>query len=368
MNKPQLPALPDLSTIAARLPMIFPDGIDNRNYLIREISAKTIFVMLYIGAIYGSNRWVRPNQVTRMTDTQAAKSDPKSRIQWAEDSLNSSKMKSIRGAWYAQNTREPIRDETIRYGLIQVGAIIEREDLPKTSSKPRYALTPDFAELFDKKLKGKKLESKISKWKKGHLSVGALARIRLVKKGITAVSQEKSILVTFPNKEIRRMSPGPSSVISKAVIEEFSSRFLSDPGVIFLSESGDKVVARDDEMARMIGLYIEVEKNLPDIILVDLGGKEPLLVFVEVVATDGPVSSTRKRALTEIVEKGGFEKRHVAFVTAFLDKGSTVYRKLSSSIAWGTFVWFVSEPDCIIILNETQQNDYRLLIDLLDHQ
>ena len=43
----------------------------NRNYVVREIAAKTVFVMLYIGAVEGAECWLRPDQVTRMTDAQA---------------------------------------------------------------------------------------------------------------------------------------------------------------------------------------------------------------------------------------------------------------------------------------------------------
>ena len=45
------------------------------------------------------------------------------------------------------------------------------------------------------------------------------------------------------------MAPGPSSVIAKAVIEEFARRFLVNAAVVWVSESGAKVVARDDELA-----------------------------------------------------------------------------------------------------------------------
>ena len=55
----------------------------------------------------------------------------------------------------------------------------------------------------------------------------------------------------------------PSSVISKAVVEEFTARFLKQPGVIWLSESRNQVVARDDRLAQAIGLAIDPGRNLP---------------------------------------------------------------------------------------------------------
>ena len=63
-----LPPLLPVPDIHARLQGIFPEGTSNRNYVTREIAAKTVFVMLYVGAVEGAGRWLRPNQVTRMTD------------------------------------------------------------------------------------------------------------------------------------------------------------------------------------------------------------------------------------------------------------------------------------------------------------
>ena len=86
-------------------------------------------------------------------------------------------------------------------------------------------------------------------------------------------------------------------MISKAVVEEFAPRFLEKPAVIWLSESRNKVVKQDDDLAKAIGLTIEPDRNLPDLICADLGPAQPLLVFVEVVASDGPISEARRNAL-----------------------------------------------------------------------
>ena len=63
-----LPPLPTVSDIHERLQTIFPEGTANRNYVTREIAAKTVFVMLYIGAVEGTECWLWSDQVTRMTD------------------------------------------------------------------------------------------------------------------------------------------------------------------------------------------------------------------------------------------------------------------------------------------------------------
>jgi len=129
-------------------------------------------------------------------------------------------------------------------------------------------------------------------------------------------------------------------------------RFLGEPGVIWLSESATKVVARDDALASRLGLRIDVQRSLPDLLLVDLSPAEPLLVFVEVVATNGAITAERQRALQAIATDAGYQPGQVAFVSAFLDRDSAGYRKTASRLAWGSFAWFMSEPDRIMILRE----------------
>lgn len=343
-----LPALLPWESIHARLPEIFPEGSANRDHSIWEIAAKTIFVMLYVGAVEGADRWIRPDQVTRMTDAQAALSDDDARNAWATVSVKPSKT-DVPGRWYAVNTRESIRDDTIRYALIQNSAVVERPGLSTTSPAGRYALQGDFAALLEPGLDDATFVAKATAWRETHLNAGALARIAIVRKG--AASGGEYELVTFPNGETRRMTTGPSADISRAVIEVFAPKFLQRPGVIALSESGNKVVARDDDLAKAIGLTIPADKSLPDIVLVDLGPVHPLLIFVEVVHTDGPVNDARKAALLQIAEGAGFSSEHVAFVTAYLDRASQTFRKTVGSLAWGSYAWFASEPDSLVVFS-----------------
>lgn len=347
--------VPALDTISKRLPLIFPEGTENRNDVINPISAKTIFVMFYAGAIEGSGRWIRPKQVAVMTDAQAAMTDDDSRIQWTEDTLKS-KVKIPPGRWYADTSREGVRDDCIKKGLIPLNAVIERKDLPTTSPKPRYAIRTDLAALFDENLTLSELDERIRQWQEQNLSTTALRRTTLLKGGHVADPNGEAVYVNCPNGERRIMAPGDSSTISKAVIESFSERFLQKPALILLSESRKKIVFNDDEIAREIGININSAKILPDIILFDLGASDPineaLLLFVEVVATDGAITQQRKEQLLALAKEGGYDDRNIAFMTAFMDRNNKAYRKSVSKIAWGTFVWFMSEPDKIIHLND----------------
>jgi hypothetical protein len=347
--KADLPPLLSVPEVQKRLLEVFPEGTPNRGYCTREIAAKTVFVMLYAGAVEERGVYIRPNQVTRMTSAQAAIYSKEGRLAWTKASLTK-ETHNVPGRWYAVDTREPIRDETLKDGLVATGAVLVKANVATTSSIPRYTLASAFAALFAPVLTDDALNKAIAKWQGENLSAGALARIQLVGKG--AIASTGGVMVTFPNAETRRLAHGPSSIISKAVIEEFSKRFLGQPGVIFLSESGNKVLKRDDVLANAIGLKIPADKYLPDILLVDLSPKEPLIVFVEVVATDGPITSPRKTAFLAITRSAGFAARQVAFVTAYLDRGKPAFKKTVPELAWNSFAWFASEPDHIIVLRE----------------
>lgn len=317
------------------------------------MAAKTVFVMLYTGAVEGSSRWLRPAQVTKMNDVQAARTDAPSREQWTARSLIPGGMKHIPGRWYAENTREPIRDETLRAGLITVGAVIEQQGLPTTSAKPRYALARDFCELLLTLASGSQdPQPAISAWQAAHLTAAALNRITLLRRGVVTSPGSERVTVIFPNRETRLMAPGPSTMITKAVVEDFAPRFLRQPGVIFLSESGNKVVSRDDNLATSIGLRLDYARNLPDIVLADVYPDAPKLVFVEVVATDGAITMQRKAALGEVAQGAALRPENVFFVSAFLDRSAPAFRKLVSELAWGSFAWFSSEPNKLLAFRE----------------
>jgi hypothetical protein len=352
-----LPPYATRELVAERLLLIFPEGTPNRTYCVRELSASTVFTMIYIGAVEGSGCHLAPKHVYRMTEEQAAKADTSAREAYAQDAIKPGF--ATQGArWYADNTREPIRDETLREGLVAIGAVTAREDLPTTSSKPRYALKADFAALFDPALKDAALAKAIDDFQAMNLTPSALARVSIMRSG--AAGAASGVLVTFPNGETRHLAPGPSSIISKAVIEVFARQFLDRPAVLWLSESSAKVVASDDKLAAAVGLKIEADKNLPDIILADLGPADPLIVFVEVVATDGAITTRRQKALFALTDGARFKRSQVALLTAYQDREAAAFKKTVSGLAWGSFAWFASEPDRIVILHGGTTSTARL--------
>ena len=146
------------------------------------------------------------------------------------------------------------------------------------------------------------------------------------------------------------MAPGLSSIITKAVVEVLAPRFLINPAVPWISESGKKVVEKDDKLLTALGIEIKPEKLLPDVILADTGEGDILFVFVfvEVVATDGPMHEDRRRQFLDIVSTAGFNPSQALFLTAFQSRDHPAFKKSVASLAWGSFAWCFSEPDHLI--------------------
>lgn len=176
-----------------------------------------------------------------MTDDQALKTGDEDRLQYARQGGRPG-WRPTGKPWYADTTRESIRDDTIRNGLVAIGAAVPEESVQTTST-----------------------------WQSDHLTPGALARVKILRAG--AAAGAAGVKVVLPNGETKLLGSGESARLKKGVIEEFAPRFLVKPALIWLSESGRKVITYYDDLARAIGLSIAPEKNLPDVILVDLGTK-----------------------------------------------------------------------------------------------
>lgn len=172
-----LPPLPDISEIHRRLQIIFPEGAPQRSYCVREMAARTIFVMLYVGAVEGSGLWIGPKHVYRMGDAQSRQRENAQRQSYMT-AIEKRDFVAPTDRWFQDNTRESIRDETLRKGLVKANAVVTRGGLATASSKGRYALQGDFAALFDPALRDEPLDAAIATWRDRSFSVEALARAR----------------------------------------------------------------------------------------------------------------------------------------------------------------------------------------------
>jgi hypothetical protein len=350
-----LPALIPWQDVHARLLVIFPEGTPDRGYLIREMTARTIFTALYVGAVAGADLWIAPRHVVRMSDMQAAQQGDAVRAGFYTV-MSAANAPSPNGRWYAENTREPLRDEVIRNGLVPVNAVVERAGVATTSPKGRYALQAAFAALFHPGLSDAALDGAAAEWRERNLSPAARARAALARS--SAGTSSANITVQCPGGPSVILPPGPSPIITKAVVEIFAPAFLGNPRVAWISDSAGKSPFRDAPLERALGISLDAATLLPDVVLVDLDppgrAGEVLIVFVEVVASDGPVTEHRRRALLDLIASAprAYRPEDAAFVTAYMDRGADPARRTIPGLAWRSFAWFVSEPDKLVQMHD----------------
>lgn len=340
------PALIGVEEVQQRLAQIFPASFPDRALLVGKMAARVVFVFLYGGFLEGSNRQLRPSTIYLFTAEQARRTTPAAREDWLATAFKPG-FRPTGQRWYADNSRESIRDDLIRNRLVSMGLVGRKAGVPTTSSAPVYFLRSAFAALFDPQLNGQSLHGSIETWRKTHLSSTTLQRMALKARG--ALARQGDILVELPDGTRIRLGAGPSTPILKALIEDYAPRWLRRPAVLWLSASDRKTHPQFVDMAATVGLQFETAKLLPDLILADLGDPASF-VFCEVVATDGPVDETRKAAFLALTRGCGIADASVRFVTAYLDREAPELRKTFHRVAVGSELWFSNEPGLVVRL------------------
>lgn len=344
---PTLPPFASLLFVRERLSLIFPESFPDRSILIGEMAARMVFVALYGAFVDGLGRYFRPSTVIRFGFPQTEKITDEERHTWIA-SCHTPGQKAL-GQWYADNTREPLRDDLIRNRAIPLGMILKREGVATTSPAPIYCLAESFAKLFDPTIDEESLVELIALWQERNLDPMVLQRMRLLRR--TGV-KEGQVMVTLPTTGTTlRLPPGEASVITRDVCEALLEQIMVAPVVVHVSTSEIKTFRELSGEAEDIGLHLNASAELPDIVVADTGHADGLrLVFIEVVHSDGPITELRKECLLKIAADSGIPRKHVRMITAFEDRNSYPFKKRISELARGSDVWFRSEPGLLIRL------------------
>ena len=361
-----LPTIPSRETIRQRLPMIFPEGIEGRNYLVGDMAVNAISVFFYIGAIEGTEQFLQPGHIYYMSDQQLQAQDESSRMSWATKS-NWARDKIVEPWYQGQNNRESIRDDVIKEGLRDRNAVKIKPGVPGQANKPRYFLSESFAALFYEGITGDVLSERISQWQRRNLNKETQLAVGIRK----TLNAEDRITVEFPDGTRKTLPTDESSIIMKNLIESFSKNFLTDPHVVSYSTSEEKYVNPNPRVIHGLNFSKEeISKIFPDLVLLDIYKRNDedttLLIFIEVVATSGSMTQQRKDTILALLGERGYDTSKVAFVTAFLDRASRAYSKKNlEKIAWDSFIWFANYPDNILIMKEQNTEERKKLSDLI---
>ena len=348
-----LPALPSIGDIQGRLARIFPESFSDRTILVGLTAARVVFVFSYGGFVEGHGRFLRPSYIYLFTAEQAELTNDEDRQHWLS-TVRHSGHRVAGTRWYADNSRETIRDDLMRNQLLRLGILHKLPGIPTTSSVPIYYLAAGFAALFSPSLSDEDFVQAAEIWRTEHLGRATLQRMALKAQGIQAKTGD--VFIEMPDGSRIRVAAGPSTDILKGLIEDYAPRHMKKPQVLWISSSDKKSYPQYVEWTDSVGLTFGLNNELPDLILLDMS-KTGHFVFCEIVATDGAVTEARKEALLSLIRLSKIPVNEVKFLTAFEDRGAAPFRKNFSSLALNTMVWFRTEPDLLVILSIANKDE-----------
>lgn len=231
----------------------------------------------------------------------------------------------------AENTRESYRKLSLR-PLCEEGLVV-RHQLSTNDPKTFYRLHPEMLRVLTCSAP---LERR---WLVQELAA-RLARGETWKR--QRRHAEVPVEVGLP--QLHFLSAGPHSRLTADVVEVYAPVFLRLPRVVYIGDTRHKDGYQNRDLMRELNLPIQVTSSLPDVILLDEAARR--LVVVEVVASSGPISTSRLMQLQQLVQPSLALGYHPCYVTAFPSR--RLLRRFVADIAWGTQVWIASEAEHLI--------------------
>ena len=229
---------------------------------------------------------------------------------------------------YAENSRETFRKQAIHH--FRNAAFIEDNGKSTNSPDYRYRLTEEFLAV----IRGNGTAEVVSHFLSNHES---LISIYASKKKF------QKIPVTINGKDLS-FSVGKHNELQKAIIEEFGARFAPGAECLYVGDTIDKDLVKNEKRLSELGFEITLHDKMPDVVL--YREDKDWLYFIESVTSVGPMDDKRIIELQELTKN---VKSGKIFVTAFLD--FKTFKKFSESLAWDTEVWIADVPDHMIHLN-----------------
>ncbi len=240
------------------------------------------------------------------------------------------------GMHYAENTRETIRDDAVKF-FVESGLLLRNpDDLSRPTNSPNtvYQLEPKALALlrsYGSPAWAKKLRA-------------YLAAVETIKHEITRHRQLARVPVTLPDGSRLALSPGGQNPLIKAIIEEFCSRFAPGGIVVYLGDTENKFAHLDKSYLAELGVSLDSAAKMPDVIVHDV--QRNWLLLIEAVTSAGPVDGKRRKELKQLFVGA---QAGLVFVTAFATR--RVMQSFLTDIAWESEVWIAEDPEHMIHFN-----------------
>ena len=232
---------------------------------------------------------------------------------------------------YAENSRETFRKQAMHH--FRNAAFIEDNGKATNSPDYRYRVTDEMLEVLQ--------SCGTETWK--ILVESFLKRHESLKSLYASKRALRKIPVLVNGKQLQLISD-VHNVLQKKIVEDFAARFAPASRCLYVGDTTDKVLIRDEDGLSKLGIEVTIQDKMPDVILYrqDRGW----IYFIEAVTSVGPMSPER---VLDIRRMCRCKDIGAVYVTAFADFAT--FRKFADKLAWDTEVWIADAPDHMIHLN-----------------
>lgn len=232
-------------------------------------------------------------------------------------------------AGYAENSRETFRKKALHN--FRNAAMVEDNGVATNSPNYRWRITDEFLCVL------RNIDNDnnaLLLFKEQHISlVDLYSSKRTIKKMPVKINGTDYLF-----------GPGKHNQLQKAIIEEFAPRFAPNSECLYVGDTSDKDLVKNEPKLQELGFEITVHDKMPDVVL--YREDKQWLYFIEAVTSVGPMDGKRLvelKAMTSSVSAG------IIYLTAFLD--FKTFKSFSDKLAWDTEVWIADMPDHMIHLN-----------------
>lgn len=172
----------------------------------------------------------------------------------------------------------------------------------------------------------------------------ATARITTATEKLKTTRRIQQIPVILPGGFALNLSPGEHNELQKAIIEELLPRYGYGAEVLYIGDTADKFLFRNEVKLKELHFFELSHSELPDIVA--YSASKNWLYLIEAVHSSGPISENRLLELKQLTKDCTSD---IVYITAFLNRAK--FRSWVKKIAWETEVWIAETPDHLIHFN-----------------
>jgi hypothetical protein len=151
----------------------------------------------------------------------------------------------------------------------------------------------------------------------------------------------EKIPVVLPGGQSLELSQGGHNQLQREIIEEFLPRFGNGCEVLYIGDTTNKYLLKEEKKLFDLGFFELTHDSLPDIVAYDK--KKNWLYLIEAFYSSGPMSEERIFELKKALKNCSAA---LIFITAFTSKND--FKKNATEIGWESEVWTADNPEHLI--------------------